>query len=563
MVPTLSLRAILPVLVTIGLFTPLTWAKTETLPVLSQLHCQAQLSKSADASFQNVQVQTRGVSAFALKLIEEARTLHVHSDFKYLSDLREKSLSPEQIAEAKGRAQSKVAAGGRKAYVSSLLQDLFENGSELLAAPEYLSQALWKLADGSAAQKATVDYIEHLWPKLIKKTPTFTHSSLIPLPYPVIIPGGRFQESYYWDSYFGIQGLLRTGRCDLAAMQIENFLFMINTYGLVPNGMRNYYLSRSQPPLLSAMIRAVVEDDLRRGQSREGIAKWLRERAFPLVKKDYQDFWMNPKTHFDRATGLNHHWDSKNLPREERSGADNEEALAATYRDVRAEAESGKDFTDAFEGQATQIAPVLLNSILYDLEMNLQWMANFIGQTSEAETFLAAASRRRTAINKYLWDPTKKSYFDYKLATGKRGNILTADIFVPMWARLASPEQAQGVHDQLRELEAAGGVLASTKNSGKQWDSPFVWAPQQYFAIDGLRRYGFNEDAKRIARKFTGAIDKIHSEIGAVLEKIDGIRADRPQEPGNKYYTQEGFLWTNSVYLWAMTDVLGFHLVGI
>jgi len=516
-------------------------------------------------AYQKVEIRNHPSPGVSNRLIEEARQLHLNNDFKFLSDLREKELTSQEKAAAFRKAEQAAGSFGdktesRKAYVSSLLGDLFESGPELMEAPPQLSQAKWQLKSGTRLRQATVDYIENTWKTLIKKTPLKSRGSLIPLPFPVAIPGARFQESYYWDSYFAIKALISTKRWDLAAMQVENFLFMIENYGLVPNGMRDYYLTRSQPPLLSSMVRDVVEGALKEGRPREEILTWLRDKALPLLKKDYHDFWMNPQTRLDAKTGLNHHWDANNKPREERHGTDQEEALGKTYRDVRAEAESGKDFTDAFEGQTSRIAPVLLNSVLYKVETDLAWMEKFLGQPSAAQDFSLAAQKRKQSMDRFLWDPSTQTYRDYHLDRQQQVRIVTADIFTPLWAGAASPEQALGVRKQLSQLEVRGGIMSSTVASGKQWDAPYAWAPHQFFAIQGLRNYGQAGDALRIANKWLEANENVFADKGVLLEKIDAVRASTPVEHGDKYETQQGFLWTNAVYLWALTNVVGVPL---
>ena len=533
-------------------------------------------SRLVDGGYQIVEIRSQPSPGMSSKIIEEARQLKLHDDFKILSDLRERELSAEDrkrvysearqrgreaaaAAKKKGLALDELRVERRKSYVAELVKKLYESGPELLPAPAEFVRPRWTVVDAPKAKASTLATIERVWEKLVKRTPAKSRGSLIPLPYLVVIPGSRFQESYYWDSYFGIKAFIRTDRWDLAAMQVENFLFTIEHYGLVPNGMRDYYLSRSQPPLLTSMVREVIEAAIAKGEKAK-VDTWLRERAYELLKRDYEGFWMNPETRFDKETGLNHHWDAHNLQREERHSADRDDLLGKTYRDVRAEAESGKDFTAAFEGQATRMAPVLLNSILYKAEVDLAWMARRQGLEADARRFEAAARQRREAIDRHLWDPVLKTYKDFHLDRKERTKVTTADVFVPLWAGLASRDQAAGVHAQLAHLEMKGGIVASDIATGKQWDAPYAWAPQQYFAIDGLIKHGYTTDAKRIAEKWTGVIDRINEQSGVILEKIDAVRGERPEEYGDKYVTQEGFLWTNAVYIWATTDVLGYRL---
>lgn len=494
-------------------------------------------------------------STYNHPLLEMGRKLKIHSDFKYLSDLLPKRLSKEETQKAIKKAEAMKSREGDVAYVRSLLNDLFFAENELLPVTSEIARPRWTIREKSPRSR-TVDYIENLWGQLIKRTPKKSSGSLIPLPYPILVPGSRFQEAYYWDSYFAIQALIKTGRLELATMQVENFLFMIENYGLVPNGTRTYYLTRSQPPLLASMIRTIIEAHLAEGLSPYTVKEWLYKRALPLVERDYSQFWMNPESRFDVESGLNHHWDSANSERPERHSSDKEELLGLTYRDVRAEAESGKDFTEAFQGEATQVAGVLLNSVMHKLEVDLAWLYRLVGSTGKAKMYETAAARRRQSMNRYLWDPVSRTYRDFHLKKKERLATLTADVFTPLWAGAATAAQAQGVRAQLSRLEQAGGIAASDVISGKQWDSPFGWAPHQYFAIDGLRKYGYAIDSQRIAQKFVSATESIHNDHGVIFEKIDVINAIKPEEVGNKYETQEGFLWTNSVYLWALTDIL-------
>jgi alpha,alpha-trehalase len=492
-------------------------------------------------------------------LLKEARRLRVFDDFKFLADLRKKDLSSAEIALAHDRALVAESSGGRKAYLRTMILELFDRRPELTDASESLTSPRWTLAPESP-HRPTVNHIESMWRHLVKMTPQESKGSLISVPHPILIPGARFQEAYYWDSYFAIQGLLFTNRIDLSFQQIENFLYLIERHGHVPNGLRSYYLSRSQPPVLATMVKDVVEAQLKSGRPRLEVIAWLKDRALPLLERDYKKFWMNPRTRYDRKTGLNHHWDSQNRPRPERHSSDRESELGETYRDVRAEAESGKDFTDTFEGKASQVAGVLLNSVMYRLEVDLSDLFELVESPRKSEQFRKAAESRKQAMQQFMWDSEAGVFRDYQLKEDRQLPYITADIFAPLWAGLATQDQAKKTSLHLDSLEKAGGLMASTVESGKQWDAPYGWAPHQFFAVQGLERYRFSQEARRIAQKFVNTIDKIYAEHGAIYEKIDVIRADKPIEDGSKYKTQEGFLWTNGVYLWFL-DYLGVELI--
>jgi alpha,alpha-trehalase len=291
------------------------------------------------------------------------------------------------------------------------------------------------------------------------------------------------------------------------------------------------------------------------------IDRWLRERAYPLVRADYERFWMNPRTRFDARTGLNHHWDDIDLPRPERHGADNELALGRTYRDTRAAAESGLDFTDLFENQASAIANPLLNSMLYKTEQDLGWAASRLGLKAEARKFRAAAARRRAAVDRHLWNAQRGRYEPLNLATGKRVNVLSADTFSPLFVGMASPAQAARVRATLAVLERPGGLMATDLlKSAHQWDGINGWAPYQVMAIRGLERYGFAADGRRLADKWVHALAEIHARDRTFYERIDVARVTKPNIDAHKYPPQEGFLWTNGSFAWAAPEVLDARL---
>jgi alpha,alpha-trehalase len=266
---------------------------------------------------------------------------------------------------------------------------------------------------------------------------------------------------------------------------------------------------------------------------------------------------MNPETRYDPGTGLNHHWDALDLPRPERHSFDREEELGKSYRDVRAAAESGLDFTMIFQGEATHIAGVLLNSLLYKTEKDLEWMAGILGLYPEEARFRAAADKRKKAMNQYLWDSKRGRFENYHLKDQKRIALLSADVFIPLFVKMASKDQATQVRKTLAILEKGGGIMASElMNSPGQWDGSNGWAPYQIFVMEGLRNYGFNDDAQRIAGKWVGMISKVYRKHRKIYERLDVIREDRPASDHAKYPPQEGFLWTNASFVWAMKEIL-------
>ena len=475
-------------------------------------------------------------------VLERARELHVYPDFKFISDLK-----PKHLTDSEARA-------ALKAYVDAV----YESTPDLVAAPE-IAPPLLRVDTGSKTIDQAFEYAENSWSKVTRRTAPDYGDSHLPTPYPVLVPGGRFNEHYYWDMYMGIEGALATGRVELAQMQVENFLSDLRRYGFVPNGGRDYYLSRSQPPMLSSMLREVFEATLERSPGdRTHLLQWLRKRGFPLIKAEYQDFWMNPATRYDAETGLNHHWDAMDRPREERFGADNELALGKTYRDVRAEAESGLDFTDAFQGEGTRIAGVLLNGSLAKVESDLAWMATLLDLKSEARHFRDQFEKRRKAMDRTLWNPKEGRYENYNLRTKQRVGVISADMFVPLWAGIANPTQASSVRASLSELERPDGIMASNAvQSFHQWDGVNGWAPLQFFAIRGLDRYGFGADSKRLAEKWVNGLAHAYATGHNMPERINVLNGEKPPSDGKKYEAQPDFLWSFATYEWALIRILG------
>jgi alpha,alpha-trehalase len=488
--------------------------------------------------------------------IVRAVELGLYEDLKTLTDLIPVKLTDQQRRKIESETLKIFNRDGEAAAVRYEISRRFRTASELTSAPSYLTKPRWTLG-AQSPHKATFDYIERTWKKLVRMTPRITPSTLIPLPHPIIIPGARFQEAYYWDSYFALQSLISSGRSRLLRGQIENFLYMSDKFGVIPNGNRDYYLSRSQPPVLTRMVREYL-DSIDGGRLSPKNAAWLRDRVLPTLIRDYREFWMNPKTRFDEVTGLNHHYDSENTPRPERHRSDKESELGNTYRDVRAEAESGKDFTVAFQGEATNIAGVLLNSVLHGVERDIALLLRKVGKAEAAKEYDALAVRRRDAMLLHMRDPETGLFFDYNLRTEKRVEILTADTFATTWAGVVDGPMAQQMsHSALARLERAGGIMSSEVESGKQWDAPFTWAPHIMFAVDGLKRVGLNDDAMRVARNWVETVDRVHARMGTILEKYDAVRAEAPIEAGDKYTTQQGFLWSNGVYSWIVVNVFG------
>jgi alpha,alpha-trehalase len=406
-------------------------------------------------------------------------------------------------------------------------------------------------------------HIDVLWPLLTRSTPSVApFSSLLPLPRPYVVPGGRFREVYYWDSYFTMLGLVASGRRDLAQDMVRDFAALIDRYGHVPNGTRTYYLSRSQPPLFYAMVSL-----LEPGAEHQALARLLPE----LKAEDA--FWMagserlTPGHAARRAVvleggvRLNRYWDDSDLPRDESWREDVTLARASgrpaqeVFRELRAAAESGWDFGSRWfaDGRTrativtTEIVPVDLNSLLYGLERAIRDGCLEQGDSACAREYAQRASARCAALNRVLWDAGRGAYLDYRWTQRRRIQAVTAATLYPLFVGAASRQQAAAVADTVRaQLLRAGGLLTSTVSTGEQWDAPNGWAPLQWIAIEGLRRYGREALAATIACRWMANVENVYRASGKLVEKYN-VLSPGQGGGGGEYPLQDGFGWTNGV----------------
>jgi alpha,alpha-trehalase len=410
-----------------------------------------------------------------------------------------------------------------------------------------------------------VDHIDRLWDQLTRRTPTAPpYSSMLPLPYPYVVPGGRFRELYYWDSYFTMLGLAESGRQDLLTDMVRDFAYLIDTYGHVPNGTRTYYLSRSQPPFFFAMVGLLAKDGSDPGPA---YAQYL-----PQLKREYA-FWMrgvkglrpgSAQRHvvaMPDGSILNRYWDDRDTPRDEAYRSDTELARESgrpahqVYRDIRAAAESGWDFgsrwfTDGEHRstiQTTQVVPVDLNSLLFGLEKAIEAGCEHRGDSACAREFARHASLRRSAIDRYLWNPSHGAYFDYRWMGSGPITRLSVVTLYPLFFGVASTEQATAVAKVVpAELLRHGGIVTTTSNTGEQWDAPNGWAPLQWIAVGGLRRYDKGLLAEAIACRWIVNVLDVYNQSGKLVEKYDVVTTGR-SGGGGEYPLQDGFGWTNGV----------------
>ncbi len=416
-------------------------------------------------------------------------------------------------------------------------------------------------------------HIRALWPVLTRPPDTAdARSSLIPLPNPYVVPGGRFREVYYWDSYFTMLGLIESGRTDLVKSMLDNFAHLIATVGHIPNGNRTYYLSRSQPPFFAAMV---------------GLYARATDTTQALPYLDALEaehaFWMNGAERLAPGSGqayrrvvrlreggplLNRYWDDLPEPRPEAYRPDYE--LAQTlpearresfYRNVKATAESGLDFSsrwmrdpkDLRTLETTDLIPVDLNSLLFHAERTIAALRSFRGRAGDvdvARQFARAAEDRRHALLEAAYDPASGFFYDVRWRTGERvTDRPTLAAASPLYFGLTTPEQGRAVAARLeREFLKPGGFVTTLIASGQQWDAPNGWPPLEWLTIEGVRRYGRADLADAARDRWLGLNQRTYRATGKMNEKYDVVDLRR-RAGGGEYPTQDGFGWTNGVAL--------------
>lgn len=408
------------------------------------------------------------------------------------------------------------------------------------------------------------EHIAELWHVLERKNRR-DRGSLVALPHPYVVPGGRFSEQFYWDSYFIMLGLAADDRWDMVEGMVKNYGYMIRKFGFIPTANRTYFLSRSQPPFFSQMVKLLARH---KGRTRT-LVEYL-----PYMIIEYR-FWMKGRhsltKHEHRAFArvaempngilLNRYYDNKTTPRPESLREDTETAGGAPDREpdrlylhLRAGAESGWDFSSRWFMDAedirtihtADIIPVDLNCLLYQLEETIAESYRLLHQPLLARKFQTAAERRVKAIQEYCWDEKEGFYFDYNFHHQQSTGKLTLAAVFPLYAKIASSKQAALVAKRLeRDFLKSGGLITTLENTGQQWDAPNGWAPLQWIAIEGLRNYGYHQLADEIKTRWVNVTTDIFKESGKLVEKYDVANAGKGG--GGEYPLQDGFGWTNGV----------------
>jgi alpha,alpha-trehalase len=417
----------------------------------------------------------------------------------------------------------------------------------------------------SDTTKSMSEHIKGLWPILAHNPDNYNPlSSLIPLPNPYIVPGGRFREIYYWDSYFTMLGLIISEEEEMAMNMVDNFAFLIDSLGFIPNGNRAYYLGRSQPPFFSLMVSLIASDNKEKFISYQ-----------EALVREY-DFWMTGSKHLNNknpdearvvlmpdASILNRYWDNFDLPRPEAFKPDyelvNENNLSPslTYRHLRAGAESGWDYSSRwFKDQeniatihTTDIIPVDLNALMYHLEMMIALGYKWEGNNIKSKEFLLKADKRKQSILKYLWDDEARFFVDYDYQTGKPTGVLSLAGVYPLFFEIASVAQAADIRNRLKDqFLMPGGFVSTLNQTGQQWDAPNGWAPLQWLTIKGLYNYGYYELGNTGAQNWLKRNQEVYKATGKMMEKYNVVDTTL-LAGGGEYALQDGFGWTNGVAL--------------
>jgi alpha,alpha-trehalase len=451
-------------------------------------------------------------------------------------------------------------------------QDPNFNLSEFVKSHFYeLSSLLPKQTFVPDLSETILQHISRLWTELERRNRR-DKGSLIALPYKYIVPGGRFDEQYYWDSYFIMLGLASEGRWDDIEGMLKNFVHMIRKFGFIPTANRTYFLSRSQPPFFSHMVRLYSEH----------AGKSVLVAYLPYLLQEYR-FWMKGRSKISKqkhhaylrlvqtksGVFLNRYYDNKLTPRPESLREDTDTAEKAISRELdrlylhlRAGAESGWDFSsrwfmdpsDISTIHTADILPIDLNCLLYELEQTIADAYSVLRQPLLRHKFRKLAHKREQAINDYCWDEQMGYYNDYNFHHQEMtGRATLAGIF-PLYAKIASKKQAKLVAQKIEtDFLRTGGLVTTLVDNGQQWDAPNGWAPLHWVAIIGLRNYGYDDLAKTIKDRWLKTNTTVYASQHKLVEKYDVVSANNHGD-GGEYPVQDGFGWTNGVLAALMNE---------
>jgi alpha,alpha-trehalase len=380
------------------------------------------------------------------------------------------------------------------------------------------------------------DYIREFWNRLERFHPK-DDESLLGLPKPYLVPSYDehasfdYDELYYWDSFFMVQGMMDEQHKEIVSGILEDLLSLFKRFKIIPNGSRTFLMGRSQPPFLTTFIYDVYN-------SYNLDKSWLKE-AMEIAKQEYAVVWQGTKKPNERLVhrGLSRYYD-------------------INYLHDLAEAESGWDMTPRFNRRALNYLPVDLNALLYKYEMDFARTARLFDDRREAAKWEQAALQRKETMDELMWDRIRGLYYDYNYVKEKRGNVSSLAAYFPMWAGMVSEKQAASLVKALRRFENKGGLSTTDAlplgqyvpgSMPVQWAYPNGWAPLQFIVVEGLLRYGYHEDARRIAMKWLKNNLDWFNVNHVFLEKYNVVNPEKPPQKG-VYPSQTGFGWTNAVF---------------
>ncbi len=410
-------------------------------------------------------------------------------------------------------------------------------------------------------------HVTHLWSELERRN-RVDRGSLIALPHPYIVPGGRFSEQFYWDSYFIMIGLAADKQWQMIFNMLRNYAYMMRKYGLIPTANRTYFLSRSQPPFFSHMLHLMARGRGRRRTFAEFLPTmlgeyrfWMRGRRAVSERADHVAYLR--VVQMPNGMILNRYYDNKSTPRPESAREDIETAAQFSaerrervFVDLRAAAESGWDFSSRWFRDShaietvhtTDFVPVDLNCLIYSLERTIAETYTLIGQPLLARRFYADAERRAETIRRFCWNEKERYFYDYDFRKKRTSERLTLAGVYPLFCKIASREQAEAVAEKVaQDFIEDGGLMTTLEDTGQQWDAPNGWAPLQYVAIMGLREYGFFKLAREIRDRWLETVEFVYSDRHKMVEKYDVLNQG-VLGGGGEYPLQDGFGWTNGVY---------------
>jgi len=407
-----------------------------------------------------------------------------------------------------------------------------------LQKPKRIAKRILRIPHGPLTQESVAEarsYIRHYWQKLLVEH-TDDEGTVIGLPFPYIVPSKgegefTFGEQYYWDSFFTVLGLRSAEDQSLVEGMLENLLYLYRRFGIIPNASRMYLVGRSQPPMLTSFI-FFIYDTFDKSED------WLRERI-NIAHNEYESVWVSKRhpTWHNVHQGLSRYYDVN------------------VMHDM-AEMESGWDMTTRFSRKCLDFLPIDLNCLLYKYETDFARAAEILGDTESQQKWLDIADKRKAAVDKLMWSKLRGFYFDYNYQRKAQGEVWSLAAYFALWSGIASEAQAKRLVANLIKFEKRGGLSTTIRpiidqnlfgSLRTQWAYPNGWAPLHYVAVKGLRNYGYEAEARRIALKWIRTNNNWFLRHGEFLEKYNVINPKRPPMEG-VYPKQVGFGWTNAIF---------------